>query len=212
VRPGIHFLVTQTGLNFNKLVWGDQISAGGTSSSIEQPPLETKADVDFSSSVLVYSEKHWLGLAVDHMLKPYNSLYDSEDVFVPLKVSVFGGTQIIRRGRLLNPIDETLSAAFLFRTQDKIQQLDLGLYWYKEPLMLGVWYRGIPVLNNEPVGDAVCVLAGYKIDQFSLGYSYDFTVSHLISSTGGAHEISMIYEFKSTRSRQKRHMIPCPEF
>ncbi len=212
IRPGAHFYFMQTGLDFDKLTWNDQISPGGTgNTSIEQPPLETKADVDFATSVLVYSEKHWLGVTVDHLLKPRNSLYDTEE-FVPLKLSVFGGTQVIRRGRLLNPIDETLSLAFLFKSQAGINQLDLGLYWYKEPLVLGLWYRGIPFINNEKRGDAVAVLAGYKIENFSVGYSYDFTVSRLLASTGGAHEISLIYEFKTSRKRKKRHMIPCPEF
>jgi len=211
IRPGVHFMFTQTGLDFNKLLWNDQISPSGTTPSIEQPTLNAQADVDFSSSILAYSDRHWFGLSVDHMLKPRNSLYDSE-AFVPLKVSLFGGTQVIRRGRLLNPIDETLSIAFLFKTQDRINQLDLGLYWFKEPLVLGLWYRGIPFINNETRGDAVSLLAGYKIENFSVAYSYDFTVSKLLASTGGAHEISLIYEFKTTRSRKKHHMVPCPEF
>lgn len=212
IRPGIHFLYMQTGLDFDKLLWNDQISAGGTTSTTEQRPgLETKGDVDFSSSVLAYSDKHWFGLSVDHMLKPKNSLYGN-DFTVPLKVSVFGGTQVIRKGRLLSPIDESLSIAFLFKNQDKISQLDLGLYWFKSPLMLGVWYRGIPLINKEKVGDAVAFLAGYKIEDFSIGYSYDFTISRLLSSTGGAHEISLMYLFKTSRNKKKRHMVPCPEF
>lgn len=211
IRPGIHFLVMQTGLNFDKLIWNDQISPSGTTPTIEQPTLNSKADVDFASSVLAYNDKHWLGVSVDHMLKPQNSLYDSETT-VPLKVSVFGGTQIFRKGRLLNPIDESLSVAFLFKTQDQYSQLDLGLYWYKQPLVLGLWYRGIPIIMDEKVGDAIAFLAGYKIENFSIGYSYDFTVSKLITSTGGAHEVSLIYEFKTTRVRKKKHMIPCPEF
>lgn len=212
VRPGIHFLYTQTGLDFDKLLWNDQISVSGTTSTSQQPPgFETRGDVDFSSSVLAYSDKLWVGLSVDHMLKPKNSLYGN-DFTVPVKVSLFGGGQVIRKGRLLNPIDESLSIAFLFKTQDKIKQLDLGLYWFKSPLMLGLWYRGIPIINNEKVGDAVAFLAGYKIENFSIGYSYDFTISRLLSSTGGAHEISLIYEFKTSRSKKKRHMVPCPEF
>jgi type IX secretion system PorP/SprF family membrane protein len=211
VRPGIHFLYMQTGLNFDKLLWNDQISPSGTTPTIEQPTLNSKGDVDFAASTLVYSDKIWFGVTVDHMLKPKNSLYDSETT-VPLKVSVFGGTQVYRKGRLLNPIDESLSIAFLFKTQDQYSQLDLGLYWYKQPLILGLWYRGIPLVFKEKVGDAVAFLAGYKIDKFSIGYSYDFTVSKLLSSTGGAHEIALIYEFKTTRDRKKRHMVPCPEF
>jgi type IX secretion system PorP/SprF family membrane protein len=212
VRPGVHFIYTQTGLDFDKLLWNDQISVGGNTTTTEQRPgLETKGDVDFSSSALAYSDKYWFGFSVDHMLKPKNSLYGN-DFSVPLKVSLFGGAQIIRKGRLLNPIDESLSIAYLFKTQDKIKQLDLGVYWLKAPIMLGLWYRGIPVINNEKVGDAVAFLVGYKIEDFSVGYSYDFTISRLLSSTGGAHEISLVYEFKTSRDHKKRHMIPCPEF
>jgi type IX secretion system PorP/SprF family membrane protein len=211
VRPGIHFLYMQTGLNFDKLLWNDQISPSGNTPTIEQPTLNSKGDVDFASSVLAYSDRHWFGVTVDHMLKPKNSLYDTE-TSVPLKVSVFGGTQIFRKGRLLSPIAESLSMAFLFKTQDQYSQLDLGLYWYKEPIILGIWYRGIPFIGQEKVGDAVCFLTGYKIDKFSIGYSYDFTISKLLSSTGGAHEISLIYEFKTTRQKKRRHMVPCPEF
>jgi len=212
IRPGAHFYFMQTGLDFGKLIWNDQISPGGTGhTSIEQPPLDTKADVDFSTSVLAYSERHWFGFTVDHLLKPRVSLYDTEE-YVPMKYSVFGGTQVIRRGKLLNPIDETLSLAFLFKSQSGINQLDIGLYWYKEPLILGLWYRGIPLINNEKRGDAIAVLAGYKIENFSVGYSYDFTISRLLASTGGSHEISLIYEFQSSRKRKRKHMIPCPEF
>lgn len=212
VRPGVHFLFTQTGLNFEKLTWNDMLSPRGRDqNTFESPTLNSKADVDFATGALIYSERHWLGFTLDHLLKPRNSLYDSEE-FVPLKTSIFGGTQIVRRGRLLNPIDETVSVAFLFRNQNSINQLDLGLYWFKEPLVMGLWYRGIPFINEEKRGDAVAILAGYKIENFSVGYSYDFTVSRLVASTGGAHEISLIYEFKSTRKRTRKHMIPCPEF
>ena len=211
VRPGIHFLYMQTGLNFDKLIWNDQLSPSGNTQTIEQPTLNSQGDVDFASSILAYTDKHWLGLTVDHMLKPKNSLYDSETT-VPLKVSLFGGTQIYRKGRLLNPIDESLSVAFLFKNQNEYSQLDFGLYWFKEPLILGLWYRGIPIIFDEKVGDALALLGGYKIDNFSIGYSYDFTISKLMSSTGGAHEISIMYEFKTTRERKKKHMIPCPEF
>jgi hypothetical protein len=129
-----------------------------------------------------------------------------------MKYTVFGGYQVVRRGRLLKPIDETLSLAGLWKYQDKIMQLDIGVYWYKNPLVFGIWYRGLPVISNELRGDAVCVLVGYKIDQFSIGYSYDFTINKLLTSTWGSHEIALIYEFTTHRKKTKRHMIPCPEF
>ena len=211
IRPGIHFNYTQRGINFQKLLWGDQLSPTGITPTIEVPTDRSKPDVDASTSILFYTDRYWGGMSVDHLLRPNLSLYGNT-TRLHLKYSIFGGVQVIRRGRLLKPIDESLSIACLFRHQDYVNMLDLGLYWYKNPLVLGFWYRGIPIINEEKRGDALCFLAGYKIEQFSIGYSYDFTISKLVASTGGAHEISIIYEFETTRKKKKRHMVPCPEF
>ncbi len=220
LRPGIHFNYTQMGINYAKLIWNDQLTSGGSGgSTIEQSPSDPfKPDVDFSASLLGYSDRAWFGFSIDHLLRPSYGFYNNE---VPwdIKYSVFGGYQVVKRGHLLNPIDETLSTAFHFRHQGQFTQLDLGLYWYKAPLMLGFWYRGIPFLKGkdpnyakDPRGDAIAFLVGYKMDQLRVGYSYDFTISNLVSSTGGAHEISITYEFKTTRKKKAARMIPCPEF
>ncbi len=211
IRPGISFVFTQTGINFSKLLWGDQISPSGTTPTIQIPSLERKGAIDASLSVLVYSGRMWAGAAVDHLFRPNNSLYDN-DTRLGMKITAFGGYQVVRKGRLLKPIEETLSLAGLFKYQSHIMQLDMGVYWYKNPLVFGLWYRGLPVISNEMRGDAICFLVGYKVDQFSIGYSYDFTINKLLTSTWGSHEIALIYEFTTSRKKQKRHMVPCPEF
>lgn len=218
LRPGVHFNYTQQGLDFSKLTWNDELSnpSGGT---IEQEPANAKPDVDFSASLLGYTERFWVGFAVDHLLRPNYGLYNNE-VRWPIKYSLFGGYQVVKKSRLQNPVDETVSLAFYFRHQDIYTQLDLGLYWYKAPLMLGIWYRGIPFrgvgdnseYSSDPRGDALAFLVGYKMDQVRVGYSYDFTISNLVSSTGGAHEVVLTYMFKTTRKKRKNRMIPCPEF
>ena len=115
LRPGIHFNYTQQGIDFSKLQWNDELSnpGGGT---IEQPPTDPyKPDVDFAASLLGYTERAWFGFSVDHLLRPNYGLYNN-DADWPIKYSAFGGYQVIKKGRLLNPIDETLSLAFHFRT------------------------------------------------------------------------------------------------
>lgn len=173
--------------------------------------------IDINTSKSQYSRARKLirkkleNLSKDNNIKPEQSLYDNTSK-VPIKISVFGGVQVIRKGRLTRPIDESLSIAFLFKKQADFSQMDLGLYWYKNPLIIGVWYRGIPILKDQ-IGDAIILLAGYKTKYLHIGYSYDFTVSNLITSTGGAHEISFVYNFKLTRKHKKKiHAIPCPEF
>jgi type IX secretion system PorP/SprF family membrane protein len=213
MRPGIHFNYTQTGLDFNKLLWGDQLNPSGTPVGTIQIPLDRSyPDVDFGTSVLAYSDRIWGGISVAHLLRPNVSLNKDENERLAIKYQVFGGCQIINKGRLLKPIDETLSAAFLYKRQGLDNMLDIGVYWYKNPLVFGFWYRGLPIRKHSGLGDAISFLVGYKIEQFSIGYSYDFTISQLLMNSHGSHEISLIYEFTTSRKKTKRHMVPCPEF
>ena len=209
LRPGIHFNYTQTGIDYAKLTWNNQLSGGA---GIEQAGEDFKADVDFGSSLLAYMDRYWLGFSVDHLLRPNYGLYNNTNARWPIKYQVFGGAQVMKKGHLLNPIDESLSIAFLVRHQWVYTQLDLGVYWFKSPMMFGIWYRGVPIFGEDPKGDALSFLVGYKNNQLRVGYSYDFTISNLVSSTAGAHEISITYEFKSVRKKQKHRMLPCPEF
>jgi type IX secretion system PorP/SprF family membrane protein len=206
-RPGFHFIYTTRSVDYYKLKFINDITH--ETSVYSAPTNESVSDIDFAGSVLVYNPIMWFGASVDHLLEPNQSFYGDKS-FVPLKIQLFGGAQLIKRGKLLKPIDESLSLAFLYKNQDLKNQLDLGMYWYKSPLMLGLWYRGIPIMKWNRA-DALALVIGVKTQSFSIGYSYDFTVSKLMNNTHGAHELSMIYEFTTVR-RRKMHAIPCPEF
>lgn len=215
-RPGINFKFTYLGLNYGKLIWNHMITAGGTTPSVTPPPFESVADVDFATSALFYSDRIWAGFTVDHLLAPRQSFYGDWDTKVPIKVNVFGGYQITRRGRMIrsNKYNEVLSIAGNFKYQDRFFQSDIGLYYYRDPVIFGFWYRGVPLVTSQ-AGDAIIALVGFKTNDIHIGYSYDFTISNLISSTGGAHEISVVYEFITTTfgaNRRRFRAVPCPEF
>lgn len=211
IRPGISFLYKTFNLDFLRLHFFDQISSSDPNKPTSEPaPTPAiRGHIDGAASVLVYNNDLWSGFTIDHLLKPNESFF-GDNTPTPVKISFFGGIKLISKGHLLKPLDESISIAYLFSLQGGYKQLNLGLYWLKSPLVLGIWYRGIPSLNNQ-WGDAVSFLLGFKTSQLSLAYSYDFTVSNLINSTGGAHEISLIIEFK-TQFKKKYHAIPCPEF
>jgi type IX secretion system PorP/SprF family membrane protein len=219
VRPGMHFMYTERSIDFNKLIWRDQMSAGGNSPvSGEVVSYNKSGDIDFAVSGLVYSDGFWIGASADHLLHPNQSLYSNEfennnKALVPIKTQVFGGLRYIVKEQLLRPTPTVLQLAFLYKNQASYNQLDLGFYWNYEPLVLGIWYRGIPIINSNAINDAVILLIGYKTRQFNIGYSYDFTTSKLITSSGGAHEISISYTFKQPEvKRRTKKMVPCPEF
>ena len=211
-RPGIYGNYTQMGIDYYRLLWNDQITSSGTGGSSIQPPgVSVKGDIDVSTSGLFYSDLYWIGMGVEHLLRPNYGLWNN-DLLWPMKFTLFGGLKIIKSGKNYSAIDQSLSLAFLFKHQDVFNQLDIGVYWYQEPLMFGIWYRGIPFIGNDPRGDAMAFLVGYKTEGIRIGYSYDFTISKLVSSTGGSHEISFIYEFSTSRVKKKKRMVPCPEF
>jgi type IX secretion system PorP/SprF family membrane protein len=198
IRPGLAFYYVEHGF-YNDLLFMDEIVDGGGATGADNPSSDRSRDIDVGSSVMVYTKKLWAGV----------TLYASEAV-LPVKISVFGGYEFRRKGRLLKPSDETMTFAFNYKKQDDIQQLDLGVYWHNYPLVLGLWYRGLPYINSQR-GDAMVFLVGVKTRQFNVGYSYDFTISNLLGAVRGSHEISMTYKFLLPK-RTKKGSVPCPEF
>jgi len=214
IRPGVNFKFVHNGLNYGKLIWNSMITPNSATPVLYPPGFESVSDIDFAASVLAFNDRMWGGVTVDHLFRPTYSFYGDWSDGVPVKVNVFGGAQISRRGRLIQEYKEIVYVAGNVKYQDGAWQSDLGFYYYRNPLMFGVWYRGIPFLTSQ-AGDAIVLLVGYKTDKFHIGYSYDFTISNLIGNSGGAHEVSLVWNFSTfnINSRARMfHALPCPDF
>lgn len=211
IRPGLGFYVMQTSIDFSKLIFGDQLTSDPMPpSSVIPPGKNSTYDIDVSSSLLAYSDNVWIGASWDHMLQPTTSFYNDQSRLT-YKFSVYGGIRKVIRGFLLSKIEESVTGAFYYRQQGNNRQIDLGMYWYHVPISFGVWYRGIPFAKTYKKYDAIAFMAGYKFQQVSFAYSYDFTISGLGFGSGGSHEVSLIYEFK-TKTKKHWKPIPCPTF
>lgn len=211
IRPGAGFYYSQRSIDYSDLILGDQIIPGGPGNSINN--LSGKAsnrELDFSASALLVGTNVWLGFSFDHLLRPDRSLLGQEDR-LPVKFSLHGGYRFVINGYYLRGVNESVTVAYNYKQQAKHKQFDVGLYWYKRPLMVGIWYRGIPIVKSDFGTDALAFLVGIKVPNFNIGYSYDLTLSNLGVDSGGAHEISITYEF-STVGRKKWKAVPCPEF
>ena len=95
--------------------------------------------------------------------------------------------------------------------------MDVGLYFTYEPVVFGMSYRGIPfkTIDGYPDNESVIFLAGITTNGLSIGYSYDYTISSLTARTGGAHEVSIRYEFfLGNRRKPPKNVrqLPCPKF
>ena len=221
VRPGTHLYYIKTGLDYSKLVSYQHVAfeeqTGLSFSEVGVVPLEQNDDIDFNTSVLAYNNLNWGGIAVSHFFKPdiyfYGNNYTKTlPLTRSLKYSVFGGKRLQLRGNLIKFYKESLTLAFLYEQQNNFRQFNAGSYYHLNPLVLGVWYRGIPFFKGNPGHDAVVFLLGYQVSDFiNLGYSYDFTLSSLKPSSGGAHELSLVWHFHIKRPTKKPQALPCPD-
>jgi len=221
VRPGIKFEYGQRGVDFEKLVFGDQlnIDAAPSTSSLEGKPLTKVGYIDVDASVVAYSSQYWVGFSAEQLLRPNQSFYEY-DSRLSIKYVLHGGYKMpIHRKRMKSKHEaESVTFSMLYQNEDMHDQLDLGAYWHKVPFTLGLWFRGIPVIGRQTGYesiDAVIVLVGYEIYDLKFGYSYDYTLSKLIGITGGSHEISLIYEFNKNlelKRKNRQVTIPCPNF
>ena len=218
MRPGVSFSYSERTLDFYRLTFGDQLNLNGTHNPSTFNPIEPMDRVgyfDASSSLLTYSRNAWAGVSVDHLMRPNQSMVEEQQSRVPMKFSLFGGYRFDYGGEYMGDLGESISLAVLYRNQGKYNQLDAGVYWSKNPISLGLLYRGIPIFNNHVHGlfnnDAIVAMVGLRTKDFRVGYSYDMTISRLINSTAGSHEISIIYHFNQGPPNKKPKMIPCPD-
>ena len=213
-RPGIKFYYHQYHIDYSKVVFNDQLGFDYINpTSVEIPQDNRFSYFDFGSSLLFYNNRYWIGGMVDHLIKASPSFNDNPN-YKPLKYSLFGGAMIPLERLQYKRDLHSLYTTFHFKQQQNVTQLDVGAYYEKDRFLVGLWYRGIPVLNEKHGSDAIILMLGYQGDSFSVGYSYDATISRLITNTGGAHEISFTYTFSGDDIFNIREYqpLPCPEF
>lgn len=215
--PGLNFGYGINGLDRTKLKMGDGLEYAGVSLDPALNSLGNQQYFDFGAGFLLYSKSLWIGLAAAHMNQPNMSILNSE-TRLPMKITIHGGGRItLRSGLRTSSSLSYLTPSFIYQSQGGISQLNLGLNYHIDPVFIGVWYRGKPIEKNilgSVNQDAMILQLGMYLDKMTIGYSYDFTISPFSTSSGGAHELSIVYEFNVKpihRGVKKRNrLIPCP--
>lgn len=210
---------------FSDLVFGSMIdivngSVGSITDELNGIPLDSRYSfVDYAVGGMFYNDKFWFGASAHHLSEPNISFIDDQTSVLPMKVSLQGGYKVDlvpgRRDYFTHNYQErSLSFAFNYKQQDPFSQLDVGAQLFLQPLVLGLWYRGLPTKNTLPNNEAFIGLVGVALESgLDIGYSYDVTTSKLgQKNSGGAHEISIRYTFlwgdPNSRSQRSR-IIPC---
>lgn len=224
--PGVYFGYGQNGIDRSRLRFGDglEFERDGQYYSVDpdQDRLGKESYFDAGSGFVFYSKTLWLGASFQHMNRPNISVLGDVSR-LPMRTAIHGGARVPLSGN--TPYGNTarvsyLTPSFIFRMQGKsFSQMDLGINYHVDPISIGLWYRGEPwkkAVNSSLTQDALIFQLGLDFANFEVGYSYDFTVSQLQTTSGGAHEISLIWEFVAKpinrRVKKRVKMIPCPTF
>lgn len=229
-RPGVQIALYQRSVNFDKLTFGDQFdpATGDVVNPVSAEALNggNKFFPDLSFGGLFYTPRAWLGIAAHHITQPNQSLLGEESK-LPMKISAHTGIKfhfrpgVVGSGIYARPSERSIAPALQYRHQGEFDQMDIGTYLTMEPLIVGLWYRGVPFkkVNGFSNNESIVLLVGFTKkgakDILNIGYSYDYTISKLGSGSGGAHEFSLVYSW-STRDPRKppkdKLIIPCPDF
>ncbi len=199
-RPGVQAAYTIRDLDFDKLTFGDQFDNTGQISPTTSEIFNTgfKAQFfDLSFGGIFYSPSLWFGAAIHHVTEPNQSIAGG-DAPLPRRVSLHGGYRIPFGPAATRTTREySITPSFNYRSQGDFDQLDLGAYFTFSPMLVGLWYRGLPIKNEDGIAnsEAIIFMVGIESSRATFGYSYDYTISDLGIGTGGAHEISITYSF-----------------
>lgn len=195
LRPGIQFSYFRKTLDWNALTWGDQIDPrrGYVYNTTETPAVGARNCFDISAGVIGYSKRLMFGLATYHINEPNQGFIGTSKLpmrYVMHASGIIGNADAGESGLSVIP-----SVAFM--KQQDFEMLTLLATVKYNAFSLGAGYRNL---------DAVLFTAGYTRWNFTLGYSYDYTVSAL-SNTGGSHELHLAYCFMKDQWSDSRRNV-----
>ncbi len=226
-RPGIQYSLFNRSAGFQDLVFANQIDpvSGDIDPTITDPSIIGQdlqvSFGDISVGGMFYSRNLFLGVALQHITEPNQSLIN-ETSPLPQRFTVHGGYKIsLGRGPLRKDLtytyaERSITPVFQYKSQGPFTQLDIGAFIHLEPINFGIQYRGVPfnTFENFPNNEALIFTLGVTTNNFNIGYSFDYTLSDLSIDAGGAHEFSLSYVLDFNKPQitpRSRWRIPCPK-
>lgn len=218
VRPGLAFKVGQRSVNRSKMVSYTDITADGMfipgGSSVDFERTRTSR-IDAAASVMIYNDNFWVGVAFDHLMKPDVSFTDMRSE-LGIKSTLYCGYKFTYEDSYRGSEPKTVSVVLNYKNQYSFNQLEVGAFWYYNPIELGISYRGLffNMAGELSSTDAIIPNLGVNIGPLRIGYSYDLTISELSAFGNGAHEVSLMYRIipdDVKRRSYKMKPVPCTE-
>ena len=213
ILSGIQASYQQRALDKTKLFFGDQIDPNY---GFVYPTRENVAQfadnisyTDISLGLMAFTKKYFFGMALHHITEPEDAFISTS--YLPKRLTIHTGANFaVGNARSMGLIMDDgpfITPNLLYMSQNGAQQLNLGLSLTNQSFSGGLYFR-----NNFTNSDAVLVVLGYESNGIRLGYSYDYTISELMGSSGGAHEVSLTIQMACRTKRKKLKAIKCPKF
>ena len=216
--PAVTFGYGSRSIDFDKLVFGDQIIHNGPTSDDALSHMGNRGYFDFSSGAVIYNKTFWAGFSAYHINEP-NYSFLGEDAKLPMRMSAHAGFRIpIKHSVLSKSKFSSIAPSFVYKQQGQFRQFDIGANVIFDPVMAGLWYRGMPTsknYNEQASQDAIIFILGLNLKFIEVGYSYDFTISDIGPQSGGSHEVSvslLLPDMKPNKVKRRDKILPCPNY
>jgi len=212
-RPAIQAALIQKKLDFKNLIFPDQVSPiyGDVypHNPSGDPTDRSWNGMDFSVGLMAYYKNYYFGAAASHLNQPNLSFDDFEDDQLNAKYTLHAGAEFNLSGRLYHN-GLVLSPALLFQKQGEFTQMNYGMYLSKSSMVFGFWFNQ----NFQLDYDAVILMAGFVTERFKVAYSYDYTITKLVQTNTGAHELSFSFPLviEKRKRRRRPNRVRHPQF
>jgi len=201
-KMGAEVAVVQSTLNWNKLLFGDQLNdlSGSTSpGGIPYPTDETAPDKnnvvypDLGFGGVLYGETIYAGLGIRHLNTPSPEFLAENPGLtpgIPMRWTFHGGGSWRVLKQMFGRYNKVIMVpSFIFVSQGNFNQFNGGLVMDAESFSFGIQYRVSSGQSESIIGSI-----GLRTKTLRVGYSYDATISGF-EGTAGTHEIGLVYIF-----------------
>jgi type IX secretion system PorP/SprF family membrane protein len=225
IQWGGMITVMQKSINWNEFIFSDQFNNIGEivrPTSFANPNVSKIVFPDIASGLVFEYQKTSsiklnrslfslrFGFAVDHITQPNFSFTGGGVSELPRTIT--GHIDFI----IPMPFDNSfiIAPAIVWQQQADMQTRFIGANVLWRCPFLGIWYRRYE--NSDAMDFTTGIKLGSNFKGY-ISYTYDLTISGLMSATGGSHEINLDYIIDYSicaRSNNKKivHKIFCPTF
>ncbi len=219
MKIGISGTYVHARIKWNELLWSDMIdpyTGFYNNINVRNPTSQPTPGVtathagEVGAGLLFFTEKLYVGFAVNNLLMHNESFSDLNEARVPVRFAVhFGGIFNVKHKKDTR-YNIWVSPNVLFVNQGRAFQAQASFLTGISFMYFGLGYRNA-IWNS----DAVIGYLGFKKGKFRVGYSYDYTISRLANKTGGTHELSFTFNWtgddNSLNPKKMKAYVSCPD-